>query len=48
MSKTKHVDSVMMYCSLFTYGKNATKLRKDTCEIDVKQMIAEFQKYESK
>lgn len=45
---TKHVDSVLMYCSFFTYGKEQAAHRKIACEMKTKDIVQKIKDLESK
>ena len=45
---TKNADSVLMYCSFFTYGKDQASHRKAACEMKVDQIVSKFTEIESK
>lgn len=34
-NSTKHFDSILMYCSFFTYGPNQAKNRQNACNIKI-------------
>jgi len=44
----KHQDSILMYCSYFTYCQNPQKNRKMACDIQETRIIAKFNDLESK
>ena len=48
-SEAKHVDSILMYCSYFTYGKDQAMNRRFFCEsIKASDIINKLNQMESK
>ena len=45
---TRKQDSVMMYCSFFTYGKDGSHQRQLACDLKEDQIIKQIQGLESK
>lgn len=42
----KHVDSILMYCSYFTYCDDKVALRRKICRTDVVQILDKMSKME--
>ena len=45
---TKHIDSVLMYCSFFTYGKEQAAHRKAACEMATEGILQKVNDLESR